>query len=332
MALTTVLPYVLARAGAHRTSRRSSFEGKQMSHRSRLSIGVAIVASASLGIAGLGAGTAISAPHAVKAVAATPKLKIFGTKKKLKVSGPTSFQPGTVALTLTGHALVDVASFKKGYSYGKLVKDLTAFGASEGKNGPSKSGLKHLNNAIAHTTLYGGLGAHGGQVTRGTVSLDKPGTYYLYNDTNDVPGKHPVKLTVSGSKAHRAPVKSTATVKALTADRWGGDSTLPAKGTITFKNVSAGKHKSPHFIDMVRVKKGTSRKDVINYFTSGESGPPSFGLPGPTIDSDVLGSGESMTISYKAHAGSYALLCFFPDPITGMPHAFMGMVKIVTLK
>jgi hypothetical protein len=30
--------------------------------------------------------------------------------------------------------------------------------------------------------------------------------------------------------------------------------------------------------------------------------------------------------------GTYAVMCFFPDPKTGDPHAFMGMVRIVHLK
>jgi hypothetical protein len=30
-------------------------------------------------------------------------------------------------------------------------------------------------------------------------------------------------------------------------------------------------------------------------------------------------------------AGDYAEVCFFPDLETGMPHAFMGMVRIVHL-
>jgi hypothetical protein len=301
-----------------------------MSHRSRVSVGVAVAAVASLTFAGAGAGTAISAPHASKAFAATPTLKVVATKKKFKVSGPTSFQPGTVALQLKGAGGTAFVSFKKGYNYNKFRKDIAAFGASEGPKGPSKAGLKHLNTALDNTTIYGGLEVNKGDTANGTVSLDSAGTYYLFNDSGNVPAKGPTVLTVSGAKAHRAPVHPTATVKALTPDRWGGDSTLPANGTITFKNVSSGAHKSPHFIDLERVKPGTTRKQIIDFLQNGH-GRPSFGLPGST-DTDLLGPGQSMTVSYKLHAGSYALMCFFPDPMTGIPHALMGMVKIVTLK
>jgi hypothetical protein len=237
-----------------------------------------------------------------------------------------------VALQLTGNGGTDVVSFKKGYSYNKFRKDVAAFGASEGPKGPSKAGLKHLNTALDNTNVYGGLEVGKGQTGNGTVSLDTAGTYYVFNDSGNVPGKGPTKLTVSGAKAHRAPVHSTATVKALTPDRWGGDSSLPAKGTITFKNVSKGMHKSPHFIDMERVKPGTTRKEIIDFLQSGAKGAPPFGLPGPSLDTDIVGPGHSMTVSYKMHPGTYGVLCFFPDPMTGIPHAFMGMVKVVTLK
>jgi hypothetical protein len=39
--------------------------------------------------------------------------------------------------------------------------------------------------------------------------------------------------------------------------------------------------------------------------------------------------GHAMVLHTHIPAGEYALMCFFADPETGMPHAFMGMVKIV---
>ena len=46
---------------------------------------------------------------------------------------------------------------------------------------------------------------------------------------------------------------------------------------------------------------------------------------------DAINPGLSETVSYNLPKGTYAELCFFPDPRTGEPHAFMGMVRIVTL-
>ena len=37
-----------------------------------------------------------------------------------------------------------------------------------------------------------------------------------------------------------------------------------------------------------------------------------------------------MTLDYKLPAGQYFMTCFFPDPkMKGMPHAFMGMTKML---
>jgi hypothetical protein len=301
-----------------------------MFQHTRLSVGVAVVAATSLGVAGLGAGAAISAPHPSHAIAATPTLKVFATKAKFSVNGPTKFAPGTVAMTLKGNGQTDVASFKPGYSYAKAVKDVEAFGASYGPTGPTKAGLRHFNRALDNSTFYGGLAVDKGSVSKGTISLDQPGTYYVFNDSGNGPSGKPVKLTVKGPKAHRAPVHTSATLKALTIERWGGDTTLPATGTIKFKNVSSGKMESPHFIELQRVKPGTTRKEVIDFLNNGH-GQPSFGLPG-SFGTDIVGPGQAMTVSYHQKAGTYALMCFFPDRMTGIPHALMGMVKIVTLK
>jgi len=52
----------------------------------------------------------------------------------------------------------------------------------------------------------------------------------------------------------------------------------------------------------------------------------------PNVDTDVLSPGQSQTLTYTLPKGTYAEMCFFPDLKTGMPHAAMGMVRIVHLK
>ncbi len=37
-----------------------------------------------------------------------------------------------------------------------------------------------------------------------------------------------------------------------------------------------------------------------------------------------------MTVNYDLPPGQYVALCFMPDPkMQGMPHAFMGMIKMI---
>jgi hypothetical protein len=78
---------------------------------------------------------------------------------------------------------------------------------------------------------------------------------------------------------------------------------------------------------MIHVKDGTTRKQVIKALQS--PGPPPF--EHGSVGADIVSPGHSMTLSYSLPAGRYAVLCFFPDLKTGMPHAFMGMVGIVHL-
>ena len=76
--------------------------------------------------------------------------------------------------------------------------------------------------------------------------------------------------------------------------------------------------------------KGTTRKQVVDCFSDPQCRF-DFARPG-TLDSEVLSPGQKMTASYKLPRGTYVEMCFFPDPMTGMPHAFMGMVRVITLK
>jgi hypothetical protein len=99
---------------------------------------------------------------------------------------------------------------------------------------------------------------------------------------------------------------------------------LPHNGTITFENNST---ESPHFLVLQQVKDGTTRKQAIAALQSNG--------PGPFLRheqaSDVVTYGHAMNMHVHMPAGTYAEMCFFPDPQTGMPHALMGMVRIVHL-
>ena len=72
-----------------------------------------------------------------------------------------------------------------------------------------------------------------------------------------------------------------------------------------------------------------TRKQVIEGLQS--HGHPAFFLNG-SAGTEFLTTGQAMNLQVDLHPGEYALMCFFPDPKTGMPHAFMGMVNIVHLK
>jgi hypothetical protein len=294
----------------------------------RNALGLAAAAAATIAVIGGGTGAAASA-ESHHSVARTPTLSITASKTGFQLSGPRTFRAGRVNLTLKavgGDRTVQVASFKKGFTFTKLRAALLAFGEGQGQTGESKAGLTALNDAVAHTYLYGGLDADSA-TARGSVVLARPGTYVIYDDSGNLPTR-PRTVTVIGPEVKRASPHSTATVVATSAKRFGGAKILPARGTITFANRS---NNSPHMLSLQHVKTGTTRKQVIDFLSTGQQGNPPWGLQG-SANTDIVGDGLSQTLTYHLQKGEYIEMCFFPDLQTGMPHALMGMVGIVTLK
>ena len=82
---------------------------------------------------------------------------------------------------------------------------------------------------------------------------------------------------------------------------------------------------------MQQVVEGTTADQVLESFQAGPAGPPPPFLEGRLLTGS-LSAGQSMTVDYDLPPGHYAVMCFFPDPdMKGMPHAFMGMIRIIEL-
>jgi hypothetical protein len=291
-----------------------------MSTLSRL--GVAAVSVVSLTLLSLGPSTAVDTGTSAR-LAPTPTLKITISKSGADVQGPHTFRAGRVATVVTGKGPGGSAGFirfKKGYTFKEFRADVKASEA------PPPEGLQALRRVIRKSTFYGGLIAAHGDTVQGTVVLPRAGEYFMYNFGRRGPEKI-AKLDVTGPAVKRATPASDGTLRARSGARWGGAKSLPSKGTLTFRNASTD---SPHFLELQHVAKGTTRKQVIDCLNDPDC-TFDFGRPG-TLDTEVLSPGRSMTASYDLPPGTYAQLCFFPDPKTGMPHALMGMVRIITLK
>jgi len=305
----------------------------------RRSTTLALASAASAALVAAATVPAIGTPHAKAAHIATPKLAVtitwsgHGHNKtaNMVVNGPKSVSAGRVAISLHGvggEVAVDIVRLKSGYTYKQAVTDFNTFGASFGSQGPSAAGLAALRRVVHHVIFYGGPDTGGLSHENATVVLGKPGHYLVINDSNQGPTGQARKLTVTPKVGNRTTPKTTASVRAITAKRFRGSLTLPASGTIKFTNTSTT---SPHFLVLQHVQEGTTRKQVITGLNSNSNAPPPFALP-ENAATDVVTMGHSMTLSYKLPAGEYAEMCFFPDLQTGMPHALMGMVRIVHLQ
>ena len=46
----------------------------------------------------------------------------------------------------------------------------------------------------------------------------------------------------------------------------------------------------------------------------------------------MVSPGKTIAVSYNLPRGTYVLLCFVADDVTGIPHAIMGMHLVIRLK
>jgi hypothetical protein len=160
-----------------------------------------------------------------------------------------------------------------------------------------------------------------------------PGTYSLI-DIGNQPTGAPLVTTLTVRPAQQnieqdSDLSSQTTVQATSADRFVAPRHWPSKGTYTFRNTSD----TLHFMELQPVKPGTTDRQVSAYFASAgpNSPPPPFMTPGPSVGNDVVSPGEELQVTYDLPRGTYVLLCFVADDVTGMPHAIMGMHKVVVL-
>jgi hypothetical protein len=249
--------------------------------------------------------------------AAAPHIKAKLTKKTIKLSGVDGLRAGRVKMSVSGNGIVEFAMFKKGYDVADFTKDVNKFGA--------KGDIKALKRALANTEILGGF-AGGGS---GTIVLPKAGEYtpFSIGDRGVVTGK---TLVVKGPVRDTKAPSTDGKIIGKTGPAWGGASTLPAKGTFELKN--KGNTGVPHFVVLQQVTEGTTTDQVLQALQSEEEGPPPpFILPAG-METGSVSPGRSMTVDYDLPPGQYVVMCFFPDPkMGGMPHALMGMLKMIHL-
>jgi hypothetical protein len=187
-------------------------------------------------------------------------------------------------------------------------------------------GTRELTRDVS---LYGLADVVPGHPETVTVNLT-PGTYHIWDLSKAaaggaLPGQ--VTLHVTG----RVPGHSlggSVQVAATSADRFIAPATWPHSGTYLFHNVAD----TIHFMAIIPVKPGTTDKEIQAFFNSHSSAPPPFSAPGPSGGNDVVSPGRTIQVSYSLPRGTYVVMCFVADDVTGIPHAIMGMHKVIKLR
>ncbi len=245
--------------------------------------------------------------------AAMPHLTALLTKKTIRLKGADDLRAGRVKLSVVGRGPVEFAMFKAGYDVADFTADVNKFGA--------KNDVKALKRALKNTTIIGGMA--GGT---GTIVFPKPGAYtpISLGGRGLVTGK---TLVVQGPPRSSKAPSTDGSIIGKNGPSWGGASQLPMKGRFAFKN----KADEPHFVALLLFRGGTTTDQVLTYLQSGEEGAPPWALQAG-METGTLSPGRSMTVDYDLPAGQYVVMCFFPDPkMGGMPHAMMGMLRMIHL-
>jgi uncharacterized cupredoxin-like copper-binding protein len=144
----------------------------------------------------------------------------------------------------------------------------------------------------------------------------------------------PFEVTApEGTPAELPPPDSTITL----ADFSFPDTAIAA-GEQTIQVVNSGAQN--HEVTVVKLEEGFTVDQLRGMFTEeqptpveGETpedqGPPPFGSAGGY---GAIAPGDDGYMILDLEPGNYALLCFFPDPATGAPHAALGMVGSLTVQ
>jgi hypothetical protein len=255
----------------------------------------------------VGDGTAVHIGHTT----------VHAGKISFKVSSTNSFSKGE------GGSSISMFQPKEGVKLSTVFDDLR----EEFSSNPATA-AKGTRDIVRDVQLFGLGDVIPGYPEVVTENLQH-GTYYLM-DTAKFNGTGQPKLTRLSVTGHARDgwLHSTVPVKATSDDRFVTPSYWPHRGTYLFRNVSD----TIHFMAIVPVKDGTTDKQVQAFLNSGSQGNPPFALPdNPTGGNDVVSPGGTIAVSYNLPRGTYVLLCFIADDATGMPHAVMGMHKVIQL-
>ncbi|HET7387478.1 MAG TPA: hypothetical protein VFJ19_12525 [Nocardioidaceae bacterium] len=211
-----------------------------------------------------------------------------------------------------------LAWVRRGYSDRELARDAAA--------GPNGGDLKALKRFTRNVTLLGGVTSVPGTRTVMYVDLHRGGRYVAV-DTNapDTPFHH---FSVGGQRVS-GQMPATRTIRAVGEDRFAArPHSIARHGLLTFVN----KSDADHFITTGKLLPGKTVKDFAAW-TKDPSGPPPIDESVQGLETGVVSPGHRFAFSYSGQkAGRYVLTCFWSDVDTGMPHAFMGMYRGITVR
>lgn len=273
-------------------------------------LGLAAVTAASLGAAAItgSAGAGASTP------AKMPTVVVHVSSSAISLSTGSTLHAGRVMFkveTFKGDHTLQILRLHKGYTLAQAGADINkAFGGD----------VAAIRRVDSHVTFRGGAEARPDHPGRFVVTLKAARYIFLDQNSNAVKG-----VTVFGTPPARTSIAAQGSITAYSYG-FGSSAKLPANGWIHFFDQSD----QPHFLEIQHVKASTTNAMVRKALTPTNQSQPSWAL-GANTSAGVVSPYNGELLHVNLPPGKYLIACFWPDDDTGMPHAFMGMWKLVWL-
>jgi hypothetical protein len=229
-----------------------------------------------------------------------------------------------------GGSSVEMFTLNNGVTMARALGD---FVNDFGSTFPTEA--KGTRGLLRDVTFHGLADVTAGHPETVTENL-RPGTYYVWDAVQTFMSRTwpPVIATLTVTKGDQgARLYAPILVRATDADRFVAPTTWPHEGTYLFDNVSD----EFHIMDIVPVAPGTTDKQLQAFFNANSTKLPQdlrtpLFVTGPSGGNDAVAAGNTLLVSYDLPPGRYVLICWVPDDDMGIPHAYMGMHLVITLR
>jgi hypothetical protein len=254
----------------------------------------------------------VSAPAGAAAPARVPTITVHMGAKRIVLSSGNRIHAGRIVfrvVTGKGDHTLQIARLRGGYTLQQAGADIQkAFSGN----------IPAIRRVDDNIVFRGGAEARPNKP--GAMSVELPAGRWVFLDQSS---NNVTFVNVVGKAVPRQTLPNRSSIALYTY----GFGTMPAAIPHSGWTFVANRADQPHFLEFQHVKASTTAADVRRLFRGGKD---TISLPGSTA-TGVLTQGHHQGFRYNLPRGKYLIACFWPDRFTGMPHAFMGMWKLINL-
>ena len=278
----------------------------------------------SLALVGAATLTADATAAPAQSAARTPPVAVSISNTRV-VTMPTTIQPGVNTFKVTTANKRGSASSWCRRQRGTRAADA----ARDIEKGLDGGNVKAIKRFEANVTLLGGMSVNKGKTGKLVVDLARGllGAGHQHQRSGEV-----LRVHGSGGRHGQRRARGGGDPQGRAGHEVGGQAGVDPEqgpGDVQEHGVQQPLHRDGQAQEGQDLQ---GLQEVVRRRPAGPPGPSpvNFGLG---IDSGVVSPGHSATFRYNVPEGDYVMLCFWPDAsMGGMPHAFMGMHRVITLK